>query len=141
MKKYVYEETVISHALAPNIWRVLTNFGDWKLWDDSIEYIKLNSDLTVGSKGVLKHILAKEKKFEFIYVDEEKKLGLRVKMFLANVDFIFNIVEIDGDFYITEILEFSGLFGFWYSRVYGKQIYRTFSTNLKRLSERAEKLL
>lgn len=141
MKDYVYEETVISHALAPNIWRVLTNFEDWNLWDKSIEYIKLDSDLIVGSTGVLKFNLSKENKFELIYVDEEKKLGLKIKKFLGEIDIIFNIVETDGDFYITEILEFNGMLGFWYSRVYGKQIANLFSTNLKHLSERADKLL
>ncbi len=140
MKTYLFEDVVCTKTSMSNIWYVITDFENWPDWDNSIEYIKLNSYLAQGSVGYIKFRKTSEFDFEILKLKENQILILKIKTLVGHMELIYSLVEVDGDCYINKILEFKGFFSYFYFKLYGLKLCKNFQSDLKHLSDRAKKL-
>ena len=57
---------------AESIWRVCVDVNQWHTWHDDIEYAKLDGEVEVGSKFILKPKNGPKVNIEFIQIEENK---------------------------------------------------------------------
>ena len=140
MKTYLYEDTCLSKASKENIWSVITDFEHWTDWNTSIEYMVLNSGLSVGANGTIKFVGTGEFDFEILKFDVNELLSLKIKTLVGYIGIIFSIVEGDEENYINEIIEFKGFLSFVYFKLYGEKLSLKIQTNLKHLNDLSKKI-
>ena len=140
MKTYLYEDTCSSTASKEKLWSVISDLEHWNGWDEMCDDVSVYGDVCEDASGLIKFKNGSSSKFEIIKLIENEKLILRFKKFLGSIEFLYLIVESDDMNYVTEIIEFKGLLGFFYSRFNGHKFTDKFQTNLKHLTDRAEKL-
>ena len=55
MFKWSIEASIATSASPKNIWNLWSNVSSWSIWDsDGLEWVKLEGDFAVGTKGTLK---------------------------------------------------------------------------------------
>lgn len=133
------ELTIKVESSREQIWKLWSDVGNWKDWDKTIEYSKLEGDFKQGSKGILKPKKGPKTKFEILEIDYLKKFTSRSNLPLAKMDFIHELTEKEGELYLTHRLEIKGVLSPIFSRIIGENIIKELPEVMSELSNLSER--
>ncbi len=131
------EVTIKTNASQEQIWALWTDVEHWNIWDEGVEFSKLNGEFQVGTSGILKPHNAPKSKFEIISVQELKEFTTRSSLPFAKMDFIHEMHQENGELHITHQIQITGFLTFLFSRVIGEKLIKELPIAMKNLSEKA----
>ncbi len=132
------KETIKTNATRKQIWNLWSDVKNWKQWDSEIVFSDLKGEFKVGNFGILKPKKGPKSKFKLASVNELSEFTTRSFLPFAEMDFIHEINEKDGELFITHGIEIRGLLSFFYSRVIGENLIKELPQAMNKLSKLAE---
>ncbi|NNM44148.1 MAG: hypothetical protein HKM07_07370 [Chlamydiae bacterium] len=140
MFSWEIKTSVESSAKPQSIWKLWSNVHSWPLWDEGLEWCKLEGDFTENTKGVLKP--KGWCKTPFLLTRVEPNQGFRdcTKMPWTTIEFEHKIEKkAEGRILVTHRVIVKGLFAPLLRLTMGSDLKKGLPKTVKRLTEFAEK--
>jgi hypothetical protein len=132
------EESRVVKAVPDEVWKVWTKVDGWNVWDNEIEWSRLDGAFTVGTSGFLKPKGGPKSKFVLTTVDPGKGFSDCTKLPFAELHFIHSVEPHKEGAKVTHRVELRGAFSGLFAKLMGKNFQRGLPKAVERLASLAE---
>lgn len=130
---------VFHNVSKEEIWNAWADVNNWHQWDHDIDYAKLETSFTVGSKFILKPKGGPKVTIELVEVEPMKKFTDLTKFFGAKMYGSHEISEEKEGVRLTVTISVRGIFGFIWRKLVAENIIKTAPQQMQQLVEYARK--
>lgn len=127
------EYTVVTDVSKEAIWKMWADVENWKQWDESLEWCRLNGEFKTGANYTLKTRGGSEVKSTIISCEPLKRFSNVTKLPLAKLEFVHELRDEKEGLHVTHRLMISGLLGFFFAQIIGKDTARDFPKTIGNL--------
>jgi hypothetical protein len=138
---WIKEFSMECKASKEKIWSIWIDVENWKRWDDSVEYSRLNGDFSNGTQGYIKTLNGPKSSFNLIDCIENRSFTSRSKLPLCTMDFVHEIVEENNTLKIKHSIKIYGLLEFVFKNVIGVNAAKSIPIAVKKLIELSKEQL
>jgi hypothetical protein len=125
-------------APVETIWQLWTDVENWKKWDDSVEYSKIDGEFENGMLGTLKTVNGPKAKFRLKNITINKSFTSQLKLPLCTVDFVHELVNENNLLKIRHSIKIYGPLTFIFKNVIGKNAAKDLPAAVKKLVDMTE---
>ena len=116
-----YSQTV-GNIKAENIWKVWTDINNWGIWQNDIEYAKLEGEFKAGNVFILKPKGVPEVKIALIEVEENKLFTDLTKFPLAKMYGRHEFIQHGNELEIKTTMSVEGYLGFIWRKIVAEDV-------------------
>ncbi len=135
------EHTLVTDASKSSIWKAWVDVEKWNKWDECVEWVRLDGEFKVGTTYTLKPKGTPEAKTLIIDCQPLKSFADVTKLPMAQMEFAHELKEESDGLHVTHRVTITGLLGFFFVQVIGKDTARDFPKtigNLVRVSKESK---
>jgi hypothetical protein len=136
MKKFSH--TIKAVTSREEIWQIWSDVENWNKWDKDVEWSKIETNLSVGEKGILKPVGGPKSKFVFTEVTLNKSFTTQSSLPFTKMDFVHTMEEKNGELFLTHSIVFSGFLSFIFAKLIGVKLSKGLPNAMKNLIELAK---
>lgn len=136
---YIKSEAIIINAPKEKIWRLWVDVEKWPLWDNDVEWAKLDGEFSEGQTGILKPKGGPASKFVITTCNKNKGFTDVSFLPLAKLSFIHEMKEEHQGIKVTHSIQISGPLAFIFSILIGNKLAKGLPSALQKLATLAEK--
>ncbi len=130
--------TIKTDASKEQIWNLWSDVKNWNKWDEEIKFSHLDGDFEVGTLGVLKPTKGPKSKFKIYSTNKPNEFTAIFYLPLTKAYFTHELIEKDGQLYISHGIEMKGVLSFLFSRLIGENLIKNLPTAMEKLSQMAK---
>lgn len=127
------EYTVVTDVSKESIWKVWADVENWKQWDEGLEWCRLEGEFKTGASYTLKPKGSSEVKSTIVNCEPLKKFSDVTKLPLAKLEFVHEMRDEKDGLHVTHRVMISGLLGFFFVQIIGKDTARDFPKTIGNL--------
>ena len=133
-----YEHS-IDIAVDPSaVFAVYKDVSGWSDWDPETESASIDGTFSIGTTGKIKPKGSPESKIRISEVTENKSFTVECSLPLCKMQFIHEMTPSAEGTNLLNKIEFSGILGPLFGRLFGKEIDKSIPGSLKALKTRVE---
>ena len=134
------EYTIVTDASKEAVWKVWADVENWKQWDESVEWCRLEGEFKTGASHILKPNNGPEVKSTIMDCEPLKRFTAVTHLPLAKMEVVHELREDKDGLHVTHRVVISGFLGFLFAQVIGKNTARDFPKTLGNLVRVAKEL-
>lgn len=127
------EYTIVTDASKESIWMTWADVENWNRWDEGVEWCRLNGDFKVGATYTLKPKGGPEARAVITDCQPLKSFADLTSLPLAKMEFAHELRDDKDGLHVTHRVTISGLLGFLFVQVIGKDTARDFPKTIGNL--------
>jgi len=136
---WVLEFSRQTTATKEQIWNHWADVAHWNICDSSVERSELYGDFKVGTKGVFKPVGGPKSTFVITNCKPLETFTNTTYLPLCKVDTIITLTETPNGLLVNHRVEMTGFLTFFFSRVAGKKMAKTFPQAIENLMSNIKK--
>ncbi len=118
------EHTVVTDASKEAVWKVWADVENWKVWDQGVEWSRIEGGFRVGAKCILKPVGGPTTSAIITECQPLKRFVDVTSLPLAKMEFAHELWEKEDGLHITHRVTISGPLSFLFAQVIGKDAAR-----------------
>lgn len=134
------EHTIITTVSKEAVWKTWADVENWSRWDKGVESCYMNGEFKTGTTYTLKPVGGPEAKAVITECQPLKRFADVTKLPLAKMEFIHELKEEQDGLHVTHRVTISGLLGFLFVQVIGKDTARDLPETMNALVQVAKEL-
>lgn len=134
------EHTIVTDASKESVWKAWADVENWNKWDEGVEWCRLDGEFKVGTTYALKPNGGPEAKAVITDCQPLKSFADVTHLPLAKMEFAHELKEEKDGLHVTHRVTITGLLGFLFVQVIGKDAVRDLPTTMGNLVRVAKEL-
>jgi hypothetical protein len=137
---WVAEHTIVTNTSRESVWKAWADVEGWPKWDQGVEWCRLDGEFKTGTSYALKPKGGPEAKA--VITDCQPLIGFSdvTQLPLAKMEFIHELAEQADGVHVTHRVNISGLLGFFFVQMIGKDTARDLPETMGNLLRVAKEL-
>lgn len=136
---WFFEYSKETKASPSAVWQLWADVKNWKIWDKDVLESSLEGTVEIGTKGILKPTSGPKANFVLTEVEENRKFVNQMKLPLASIDFIHQMVKRSDSVVVIHRIEIKGLLAPLVGATLGQQLKAGVPSAVENLVRLAEK--
>lgn len=134
------EHTIVTDASKESVWKAWVDVENWKKWDEGVEWCRLDGEFKAGTTYTLKPKGGPEAKAVITDCQPWKSFSDVTNLPFAKMEFAHELREEKDGLHVTHRITISGLLGFLFVQVIGKDNARDFPKTIGSLVRVAKEI-
>jgi hypothetical protein len=127
------EYTIVTDASKESIWRAWVDVEGWKIWEEGVEWCSMDGAFKKETSYKLKPKGGPEAKAIITDCQPMKSFADVFSLSMAKMEFAHELRESQDGLHVTHRITISGLLGFLFVQVIGKDTARDFPKTISNL--------
>lgn len=127
------EHTIVTDASKESVWKAWADVENWKKWDEGVEWCRMDGAFQTGTTYTLKPKGGPEAKAIITDCQPLRSFADITSLPLAKMEFAHELKEEQDGLHVTHRITITGLLGFLFVQVIGKDTVRDFPKTIASL--------